>query len=399
VCCFLLSNLCVAQEKPTLVHTVGGKQTHVGLKGFRKVNRKKKTTFMWCPTAYFLVKYDNIEPEDVVSVQLLNKRKKKLGKPFICKPRYLFADLKLKYGNKKADRGAKPLPMAQYECSPPRDQCKKDAQAKTGEFFLSLTYKKPTEGEEMKDFARLAFNVRRAFHGWNKHPEKNYAVDQEWLHGMTTVEEYVFQMAKKPADLRNAQIAVVGHRHAEPMVMIRSWFRFDASPKVSKIICKYKGKRIAQTGAFHGDKFSFMARNRDKKAEDLVKVHTKRFDFKLHNVFVRPPREAPKKNRRVKKHYKMPKHYLSKNPGAYKCMILGEGELLRKVHFKVGAGGKIIGNGCGEDLARLPHVTFVRAEEKKKDYIANAKLKASKWSAKNAFYQPASWPAGCPSGR
>lgn len=394
--CFLFSSVAIAKVKPTLVHLIGGKQTHVTATGFRKVDRKKKATFMWCPKVYFFVKYDNIEPEDAVSVQLLNKKMKKMGQPFTCKPKHLFADLKLSYGNKKADSNAKQLPMAQYECGPSKDQCKQDAVAKLGNYHLSFTYKKPTEGEEIKDFARLGFKIVQALHGWAKHPEKTYAVDNDFLTGLTTIEEFVFQTPKKPADLRNAQIAVVGHRHIEPKVMIRTWFKYDSSPKVSKIICKYKGKRIAQTGPFNGDEYSFMVRPKDKKANDLVKVYLKRFDFRLENVFFRHPREEPKKNRRVKKHYKMPKHYLSENPGEYKCMILGESELLRVVHFKIGGKGKVISNGCNEAIAKLPHVSFIKTEEKKGDYIHKAKLKASPRSKNTAFYMDVKWPKGCP---
>ncbi len=397
--CFLFSAVAIAQDKPTLVHLIGGKQTHVAASGIRKVDRKKKVTFMWCPKTYFIVKYGNIQPEDVVSVQLLNKRGKKLGKPFICKPAHQFADLKLAYGNKKADKAAKHLPLAQYECAPSREQCKKAAVAKTGDYALSLTYKQPTEGEEMKDFARLRFKVSQAFHGWNKHPEKTYVVENNFLNGLTTIEEFVFQTAKKPADLRNAQIAVVGHRHIQPKVMIRTWFRYDQSPKVSKIICKYKGKRIAQQGPFNGDKHSFMARNKDKKSNDLVKIYQKRFDFRLENVFFRHPRVEPKKNRRVKKHWKMPKHYLSENPGDYKCMILGEGELLRVVRFKVGKKGKIVSNGCNKTIAQLPHVSFIKVEEKKGDYIFKAKLKTKPRASEKAYYSDVKWPKGCPNGR
>ena len=352
-----------ASDKPFIVDTIGAQETtfrawaHPGT----KANPSR-----WSARLSFFVHYKDAADDDVVVISL-HKGKKRLGKPTPCRPKRLYAEAAL----------------AAFECEAPKGRDHKDLFSTKGVHTIKLTYRKVIEGKEFANFAVLTVNVEQLKKGASNNPSVSWGESHDGKLTVSTIEEKS-QNSNSNSDAFNALAAAKGI--GVPYMLVSTWFKREKRVERTKMTCMYKGKRIAEAQSTGNSKYSSYTYKKKGSPERIDQAWEQATYF-LYAMHPRPDAKGSKGS------WSTPQHWLNENPGDYKCVITGDGEIVKELYFKVGADGEVVKPACQRgSMNALKTVTLLRTVNKKLSTV-----KYDKKVGKKAGYEGrVKWSAGCP---
>ena len=355
----------VAGDKPWILDTFGKQETI--LRAWGSPGSKSKPS-RWSAWLKFWVGFKEIANGDMISVQVY-RGKKKLGKPHPCKPSKVMAEYKLAY----------------FDCKAPKDRDWKGLFKTAGVHTLKLTYKKPIEGVTFKDFAALQLNVKKLKKGSSNNPAVAWDTIHDMKLAVSTVEESITGSGRGPTG--HASLAFFSaFRKGIPYLTIRTWFKREKRLESTSLTCLYKGKRVAEGHAIGGHNFDYWSyvKKGSPKRDDAKWIQA------VYQVHMLKPRPGPGGN---KGSWSKEPHWLHENPGEYKCVIVGDGDVIKELHFTVGEEGAIVKPECQlKSMNTLSTVSLVRTVDKK---LSDRKYD-KKAGKKYGFHGRVKWPKGCP---
>jgi len=369
-----------AAAQPVVMDTLGTFDTQV------KAYTTSERPPTWVPELKVVIQVDGYAAEDVLVYQL-KQGAKKIGKAHTCSSSTSYSD--------KAPVGTIPgvtkeVDLVYFECKPDEKQ----GIAKGGAYQLELSYKQPLAGKEHKAFATLHFDVIVAAQGNFNNPWNHYVESGD--HNLNVSMVYESQVREYgSSDAGRMLSGALGRASGKvaqpdipPSVVIRTWFkeRDPAMPRTT-MSCMYNGKKV------DGDDGDYQSVSRDyysfvKKGKDTQ--YTERWIqrlYQLQKLKFDPPCgwEKYKKSGGAT----MDQFWLSKNPGEYRCVIMGGGEILKEVFFTV-KDGKIVQSPCQPKINTVRQLVLVPAKDTK---ITNTKY--DKKAGAIGFLR-VKWDKGCP---
>lgn len=361
-----------AQDKPTVIDTVGPLDTEVAV---QRHNGRRK--ILWAPIVRVFVQFAGYSSDDLLLVQL-KKGRRKLGKPFKCKPTTSMKELYRK--------GAPVLPIGilYFDCVFGEEH----GQTIPGRYELGLSYKQTLAGKVFKDFATLKLNVLKLLQGNRDKPNTTYTEDDDMRLGVTTISEYAgnASRSRRYNVLENAvkRAHKTWHQNYAPWPVVRLWLKSAGKSIDSKLTCFFKGKKFDEAGSNGALMREYWTFPRPRKAE--IKVRWEEHQFELKRTFFEPPYGFKKGEKRGAN-----RHWLSQNPGDYRCVLTADGDILKEIFFKVDAKGEIVKTACQAQVNTLRHVTIVETRERKSKAKYDQRL-----ARKYAFAGHVTWTKGCP---
>jgi hypothetical protein len=368
-----------AAADPVVMDTLGVFDTQV------KAYTTSERPPTWVPELKVVIAIEGYAAEDVLVYQL-KQGAKKIGAAHTCSSSTSYAD--------KAPTGTIPgvtkeLDLVYFDCKPDEKQ----GISKGGDYQLELSLKQPLSGKEFKAFASLHFNVIVAKQGNHNDPWNFYVHNGD--HNLNVSMAYESLVREYgPSDAGRMLSGVVGRASGKvaqptipPHVMIRTWFKEGetAMPRTT-MSCMYNGKKV------DGDDGDYQTESRDyytfvKKGKDTR--FTERWIQRLYTL-AKLKFDPPCGWEKFKKsNLSMDQFWLSKNPGEYRCVIMGGGEILKEVFFTV-KDGKIAQSPCQSKINTLRQVTLVPAKDTK---VSN--IKFDKKAGAIGFHR-VKWDTGCP---
>lgn len=169
---------------------------------------------------------------------------------------------------------------------------------------------------------------------------------------------------------------------------LRLWFKSvgeDRTPRL-KATCFYKGKKVGETP---NNQVRTPSWNNYKywtfKKKKSVTVEWQEYGFPLRGMVHRPGDRDQVRSDKV--------HFLDQNPGEYRCVISGAGNILAELFFTVGEKGVVEKPACQEgSLRALPNVSIIKVV-RKKGFTAPYSKKAA---GKPEMLSHGKWAKGCP---
>jgi len=355
----------VGKGKPFIVDTIGRKETR--FRAWPSPGTKAKPS-RWSAKLEFWVKYDQIAGGDVVLIEVL-KGRKKLGPPTACRPSKVLGQYQL----------------ALFDCKAPKTRKWETLFSSAGDHTINLTYKKPIEGKQFKNFATLHVRVKKLLHGASNNPAVTWGTDYDQTLGVSTIEEAVTSSARN--SVGHTMVAMnAAFRKEIAGVVIRTWVKRAERMGSVSLTCLYKGKRVAEGRLINSDDFDYWSFVR-KGSPKRDKASWIQLAFDVGMIRFRP---GPGGSRGS---YGQKPHWLSDSPGEYKCVVLDGGEVVKELFFAVGNEGDIIKPACQlKSMNTLSTVTLLRAKDRK---LSDTKYDKA-ISKKRAFEGRVKWARGCP---
>jgi hypothetical protein len=340
-----------AVAAPRIVDSIGARDSDV------RVHTYPSNPIVWVPEVSFFVDTDaeGYAPEDVVLVEW-REGKKAVGKPFPCAA------------------SAAVDTVAYFSCRPPQDA----GISRAGAFSVALAYQKPLAGKTF-DLGELRFKAVEIAQGAMNRPRISFADDRDHQLGVVTLDEHRGG-ASSPAEQLMTALRIDKRLETGPNeIAIRFWTKFDRSgPNGITMTCLLGDRRVA-TAENSGSGGSASYWTYDKRQQVSVDYRQQVFRF----LTLRTGKRTDDADGGF---------YLGDHPGDYRCVAMADGEVLREIHFTVGADGEIAGTACDREASLLRHVHVVRATD---GTIAN--LPYDRKAGKAAgFFGRVAWPAGCP---
>lgn len=355
---------------PGIIDIAGDRQT--------KIEAWRSPGGAWVPRLEVLAHIPALAPEDVL-MATFKKGRKKLGKPFACKPREMLPDYQRRHNTPKHR-----VDLAYFECKFPKEY----EQTKPGNYEVELAYKRTLEGkqEPLGSLYLTTFNIK---HGsLNKQQTL-----QDTLHDGPVGVAFVYESSAYTVDGYKSLPTIAESFVREALadqytdstflnLKVRTKNDDGRGYRRYEAICFHEGQRIGTRAiaSSHSDKFSHWtyAGKEKKKVSWTDRV------FRLNNLRVRD----------IKKHGAPPNNgnwwYLDQHPGKYECKIVADGEIRGIARFEV-QGGRVVPHKCTEDLNTPDHVAVVAFEDK-----SMSDLKVDKKQQKRIFYGPRTWSKSCP---
>ena len=331
-----------AATKPALIDFYGGQETQIQVWGSPGSSNNPS---VWSIRLNFAVKYDGFAAADVVNVQIY-KGSKKRGAPIVCKPTIL-----------------KPWPVALFECrSEFRDR--KKMHKTDGAHSVRLSYKNLVQGKTFKDFATIRFNVLKLWGGSTTKPSPMWRTNRDIHLGPTTIEElnsntggYRSRSSFIAEFQKTALSAMDGTRSRQ--LVLRTWIKREKYFQ-TQATCLYKGKPIGWGAANAGNAIDFdVSGRKSKKKRGDYKARWDQLEFDLKGLKI-----VGEDGSRAG--WSKPPHWLDQNPGDYKCVITGNGKVIKEVYFTVGSDGHVVKPDCQDKvLTTFKTVKLVKAKNKK----------------------------------
>ena len=358
------------EDKPVLIDTIGSLETKV------LVVARVARPMVWVPEPYLLVRFSGYESDDIIIMQVMDGGKA-IGKPMRCGARFYF----------------KKLGLSQFKCRPSKDF----GLTETGVFKLKVTYRQ-TLVQQDHPLAELTLPVLELKHGAKSNPSFTFGDDLDASLNVSTIEETGgtgFNHASSELGFVGSgrsgaydkvfDSIITAHDLPEstPTALIRTWFKAGKNMIRTKIACLYNGKKVGEApDTSHDDRsiWSFT------EGGEMRAVWT-RISYLLHMLIIRPRysglKIAPAGS----------VHYLSENPGEYRCVITGNGEILKELYFTIGKDGQIVKPECqAKSMKNLRQVTLLRQVNKKLSFVPYDKAAGQK----AGYYGNAVWAKGCP---
>ena len=355
----------VNKEGPVILDTIGGFGTE--FKAYGLPGTKAKPT-RWLAQLQFYVKYKDIAKDDAVMIEVF-KDGKSLGKPTSCQ---------FKYHDKDFD-------LAYYQCDAPKMNSDYEGLYQTGgPHTIKLTYKNLVEGKEFKDFAILKINVKKAMQGSANNPSLKWQTDHDMKLAVSTIQEG----GSKRGIIKYAKEAAFRAGTQTTSMVINTWFKTGKKARnKTKMTCLYHDRRIAQADSFKIGEFSYWSYLK-KGSMEREEAHWVHHSYYLRTMYPRRHSKAT--------HGRKKGHFLNENPGEYRCVITGDGEVLKELFFRVGLDGNIVKPACQlESMNTLSTVTLPAAEDKILSTTAYDKDIGKKYG----FEGRVKWSKSCPPNR
>lgn len=356
----------VSKDQPVLLDTLGQYDTLV--QAYGHPGTKAKPT-RWSAQLRFYVKYQDIAPDDTIMIEVF-KDDKSLGKPTSCqsKPAYTLTEAHLAY----------------YQCEAPSDRDFDKLFTTSGTHTIKLTYKKPIEGIEFKDFASLRLQVIEAKQGAANSPSLKWQTDHDMKLAVSTIEEEIPHSTPSDGGIRSA--IELAYQKNEAAVTIRTWFKKDKGYHPTKIACLYNGKRIDEAEGMKGSEYSSWTYLKQGSPEREDAQWTQYY----YQLFALHPRPNPDGS---KGSYSQPQFYLNENPGEYRCVITGDGDVMKELFFTVGPDGHLVKPACQlQSMNTLHTVTLLASKEHQLSTVPYDKDIGKKWGYEGRV----TWQNGCP---
>jgi hypothetical protein len=148
----------------------------------------------------------------------------------------------------------------------------------------------------------------------------------------------------------------------------------------------FGGKRIAEAKGVGGHGFrtwSYVKKGSNKRDDNAWQ----QAEYFLYNLHPGPDAKGSKGS------WSRPQHWMNENPGEYRCVVTGDGEILKELYFTVGKDGNIVKPPCQlASMNSMKHVTLLRTVNKK---LSSRKFD-KKIGKKMGFEGRVKWAKGCP---
>ena len=352
-------------QGPIILDSIGHDETEI--QAYGHPGTKTKPT-RWSAKLQFYVKYDQMEHDDAILIQVY-KGSKKLGEPTPCQPKKHHPDFHVAY----------------FECDAPKKRSAYETLFETdGVHTIKLTYKKLIEGKEFKDFASFNLHVVNAKQGAANNPSLKWLTNHDMKLSVSTIEEGINHSARNILTAKKAALRQWGEQAQS--LQIQTWFKTDkGARRNTKMTCLYKDKKIIESNGVPKKRYtywSFLEKGSMKKEEAQWTQHI----YEMYNLHPRPNPKNPQYPQKGG-------HYLSENPGDYRCVITGDGEVLKELFFKVGADGNIVKPACQMKSMNTLHTVTLLAT---KDHKLSTVGYDEKLGKKFGFEGRVKWSGGCP---
>jgi len=355
----------VASTKPIIIDTIGPMDTLIRVWGSPGSSSKPSK---WSAKLHFWVRYNNIVDDDVVLIQVL-KGRKKLGKPTPCRPKGIKAKVQLAY----------------FECLAPRNRDYPNMFNSDGQHTVALTYKKPIEGTVFKNFATLKVSVKKLKKGASNNPNVAWGTDHDMKLTVSTIEEKTNNGGSGLGGHTNESLQAA-FRQGIPYMAVHTWLKREKRVERTKLTCMYKGKRVAESQDVGGQNYDYWSyvKKGSPKRDDAKWDQQEYLLYQLH------PRPGPGGN---KGSWATPQHWMNENPGDYRCVVTGEGDVIKEIYFTVGADGEIVKPTCqAKSFNTLHTVTLLTT----KDHKLSDRSYDKKIGRKFGYEGRIKWSRGCP---
>ncbi len=346
---------------PVIIDSIGQYDTELQAYGHPGTKAKPSR---WSLKLKFYIKYENIAQDDAVMIEVL-KDGKSLGEPASCQYAKLVKEGQLAY----------------FKCDAPKKGSDFEKLLNTeGEHTVKLTYKKLIEGIEFKDFANFKVNVKQAMQGAANNPSLKWTTDHDMKLSVSTIEEEIPHGTPTDGGITGA--IRFAFQKEDSIMTIRTWFKKDKGYHPTRMACLYKNKRVAEAQGHKGKEYSYWSYLKKGSMERNNSQWTQHY-YQLNTLHPRPSPTGPKRDY----------FFLNKNPGDYRCVISGGGEVLKELFFKVGADGEIVKSACQlESMNTLHTVTLLAAKNHKLSTVAFDE----KAGTRSGFEGRVRWSDSCP---
>ncbi len=354
-----------ASTKPVIIDTIGPMDTLVRAWGSPGSLSKPSK---WSAKLHFWVRYNNIADDDVVLIQVL-KGRKKLGKPTPCRPKGIKKEVQLAF----------------FECKAPRNRDYANMFSSHGQHSIALTYKKPIEGTVFKNFATLKLNVLKLKQGASNNPYVAWGTDHDMKLSVSTIEEKTNNGASGLSG-HTGEALQAAFRRGIPYMAVHTWLKREKRVERTKLTCLYKGKKIAESQDVRGQRYDYWS----YKKKGSPKRDDARWDQQEYLLYQLHPRPGPGGN---KGSWAIPQHWMNENPGDYRCVVTGDGDVIKELFFRVGDDGEIVKPSCQNKSVNTLHtVTLLTAKNHK---LADRSYD-KKVGRKYGYEGRVRWAKGCP---
>src|SRR5262249_13872786 len=346
-----------AAGPPVVLDTYGNTDTQL----VTRTVSKQGSPWGWVPELAVFVKVDKAETDDVLLVQH-HEGGKAWGAPQKCKLSY-FDELSH---------------VAEFECKTDETL----AINRAGKFSAEISYKQVGADKTVNNIGSLKYSVLK-YNCDNRHinkkvaPSPCFGVDHDFRIGEAWLEE------TRP---RHGDVVVELDDNQSTDIYLRTWIKTGLNEPKMNLRCFYKGKVISNTGENREQgRIAYQEFPKDNGPQhDVV---WRKWWFDLVFVLGRPPSKGKPRT---------DAHYLSQNPGAYRCVATNDGDQVAEFNFSVGADGRIQHAPCIDDTRASAVTASERTHLVKVTFKPgfNAPFDASAYKTK-PFYGK-SWTKGCP---
>lgn len=348
---------------PALIDFFGSEETKLQVWGSPGTRSKPS---MWSVRMWFVVKYDGFTSSDFVTAQVY-KGKKKLKGAINCAPHLL-----------------KGWPVAVFQCrSDQRDRKKMYKSA--GVHTIKLSYKNLVTNKTFKNFAALKVDVLKLWGGSVTRPAVMWRTNHDMHMPPTTIEERNPNWRSGHRDRFVQEFmttAMSAMNNSGPgHLVLRTWVKRDKY-FTTQATCLYKGKAawepVRDNGRLDWEVHGRLKKG--KKKEFRAKWQEMRFELQGLKFFNKDGARGS---------WSKQPHWLNENPGAYTCVITGDGKRIKEITFTVGKDGRLVKPTCQDKLlTTFRTVTLIKAKAGKWGEL--------KWKSKAAFGGNVSWKKSCP---
>jgi hypothetical protein len=354
-------------DEPVLIDTIGPIETTVLVQ--MHVGRPAK----WVPEPTLLVRFPQHASDDVIVMQVFDGRKE-IGRPMTC----------------GAPAFVKSLALALFTCRPGADF----GMAESGTFKLKLTYRQTLRGKE-HELADLTLPVAELKHGARNNPEIVFGDSMDARMNVSTIEEFggtgepilrteLVSAGKFGREGLNALISAHDDPASIPHAMIRTWFKAGKNMIPTKITCFKDDKVVGEADhSSHDTRGTWTYGDAGQEYETWVRAH-----YELYSMVFRPRYGGDKGGFESGNFF-----FLSENPGEYRCVVSGNGEVLKELYFTIGGDGLIEKPACqAKSMKTLRHLTLLRQVNKKIAFVPYDEDAGED----RGFFGNAEWARGCP---
>jgi len=330
------------KTSPVLIDFYGGQETQIQVWGSPGSYQRPS---LWSIRMKFAVKYSGFADADVVTAQIYQGRRKR-GSAINCKPTIL-----------------KPWPVAVFECKS-EFRNKKKMHKSTGLHSVKLTYKNLVMGKTFKNFGTIRFKPLRLWGGSTTKPNPRWRTDRDMHMGPTTIEMFNANTGgyrsrrSFVAEFQRSALSAVDRNHSSGLIL-RTWVK-RAKYFRTQATCLYKGKPIGWGATNNGSAIDFNVSGRKSKSRrGDYKARWDQLEFELKGL------KRVGLNG-VRYGFSKPPHWVDQNPGKYKCVITGNGKVIKHVFFTIDAKGDVVKSACQDKrLTTFRTITLVKAQNKR----------------------------------
>ena len=350
--------------QPFVVDTIGGYQTEITVYGQPGTKAKPSR---WGAKLKFYLKYAELESDDTIMIDV-RKDGASLGDPTPCQPKARVAETQLAY----------------FECEAPGGRDYERFFSSDGPHTVALTYRNLIMGTEFKDFAVFQVDVIAQMQGAANDPDLRWAASHDMKLSVSTIDEELPH--SNPNDGGITLASRFAKRIDESRTVLRTWIKRDKGHHPTKITCIYNGKRIDNAEGFKDREHTAWS-YAEKGSMERIQQQWIQLRFEMNGMLARANADGTKNS------YSQPPHYLNENPGDYRCVLTGGGEIIKELFFSVGVDGEIVKPAC--QLGSMNSLVIVTLLESK-DHKLSTVPYDEQAGRQSGFEGRVQWTAGCP---